>query len=156
MKKLALFVVALGLISCKKDASNSYSELEKSQWLIGEWENTTSEGRLSETWVKKNDSTYAAETYFIGKESNDTLFSEIIELVQRGNVLYYIPKFINKKTDETEFRMTSSNNDLLIFENPDNDFPKKISYKRIHQDSIFAEISGGGNPQAFPFKRVKK
>jgi len=157
MKKLALFVIALGLISCKKDASNSYSELEKARWFIGEWEDISREGRLSETWIVKNDSTFAAETYFITAETNDTIFSEIVDLIQRGNDLFYSPTFTdNKSNNGIEFKMTSSTDDFLVFENPENDFPKKITYMRIHQDSIFAEISGGGQPQTFAFKRVKK
>lgn len=157
MKKAALLVITLTLVSCKKEDSKSYTELDRARWFIGNWENITSEGRLSESWIVKNDSTYAAQTYFIGKENNDTIFSEIVDLMQRGNDLYYIPKFTNNQENKTtEFRMTSASNNFLVFENPNNDFPKKITYKRVNQDSIFAEISGGGKTQSFPFKRVKK
>jgi hypothetical protein len=157
MKKAILLVITLALVSCKKEDSKSYTELEKARWFIGEWEDISPEGRLSETWIVKNDSTFAAETYFITAETNDTIFSEIVDLMQSDNDLYYIPTFTdNQSNNGTEFKMTSATDDFLVFENPDNDFPKKITYKKVHQDSIVAEISGGGQPQTFPFKRVKK
>ena len=58
--------------------SNEFSAIENASWLIGEWQNTSSEGILAETWEKLNDSTYAGKSFFvIGK---DTVSSETIRL----------------------------------------------------------------------------
>jgi hypothetical protein len=36
---------------------STYGEIEKAGWLIGKWENNSSEGNAIEIWEKKNDST---------------------------------------------------------------------------------------------------
>ena len=49
--------------------------------------------------------------------------------------------------------------DTIVFENPQHDFPQIISYTKINADSLVAEISGSKNgqelKQTFPMKRVK-
>lgn len=83
-------------------------------------------------------------------------FSEKVNLIQKGKKLLYVVEITTDPTIETTvFELTSSTPNQLVFENPENDFPKKITYNRIHNDSIFAEISGGGNPQGFPMKRSR-
>jgi hypothetical protein len=73
MKKLAslLFMLAL-IISCQQ--KTTYSELEKANWFLGQWENNTPDGVFSEEWKTENDSAFTAKSFFI--KENDTLFSE--------------------------------------------------------------------------------
>lgn len=130
------------------------NEINKAEWLIGNWENTSEEGKFTEKWKKKDRKTLLGNSYFVIE--NDTVFSEEVTLVQRGKELIYAVKIVtDPSAGLTEFKLTSSSENQLVFENPENDFPKKITYSRIHKDSIFAEISGGGNPQGFPMKRTK-
>ena len=55
--------------------------------------------------------------------------------------------------------MTDGGDDFMVFENPEHDFPTKITYKKINADSIVAEISGNRNgkqaSELFPMKRAK-
>ena len=44
----------------------------------------------------------------------------------------------------TPFRMTASDSVSAMWENPQHDFPQKISYRRIASDSIVAAIAGPG------------
>lgn len=148
------------LVSCKKEikpevvANKEYNKLKKAEWFLGNWENVSEEASLTEKWIVKNDSTYYAETYYIG--NGDTLFSEKVDLVQIGSELFFIPTVTNQNDNKgVEFRLTAFADDELIFENPEHDFPKKITYKLIDKDSIFAQISGDGKVQDFPFRRVR-
>lgn len=160
MKKVASFsVIAFFLlVSCKKETKTetiTYEKLSKVDWLIGEWEHTSSEGFFSEKWKIKNDSTYLGNSFFIIE--GDTVFSEEVSLIQQGRDVLYIVNITSESSEQqpTEFKLTSSSENQLVFENPENDFPKKITYNLIHKDSIYAEISGGGKPQGFPMKRKK-
>lgn len=121
---------------------------------MGNWENISDEGNLTEKWVVKNDSTYYAETYFI--KGKDTLFSEKVDLIQRGDKLFYIPTVTNQNDNNgIEFVLTSADSNEIIFENPTHDYPKKITYKLINNDSINAQISGNGKSEDFSFKRAQ-
>jgi len=140
--------------SCQQKATTS-AELEKANWFLGRWENKTPEGTFSEEWKVENDSLLLGKSFFI--KENDTLFSETVRLVQRGNDLFYIVTVPNQNEEKpVAFKLTSSTSDFLVFENPEHDFPKKITYKLVTKDSLYAEISGDGKSQGFPFKKVNR
>ena len=76
--------------SCKKEIKSQekqFTELQKTKWLLGRWENNSTEGNLSESWKKVNDSTFMGESYFVIE--TDTVFAEHIRLEERNNQLYY-------------------------------------------------------------------
>jgi hypothetical protein len=147
-----VLIVLSCLFSCQQ--KTTFSELEKANWFLGRWENKTPEGTFSEEWKIENDSLYIGESYFIN--NNDTLFAETVRLEQRKNDLFYIVSVPNQNEDQpVAFKLTSSTSNYLIFENPAHDFPKKITYKLVTKDSLYAEISGDGKSQGFPFTKTK-
>ena len=151
-KILVLFLLAICSFSCEQKAS-SYAELEKANQFLGKWENKTLEGTFSEEWKVENDTLLSGKSFFI--KENDTLFSETVRLAQHENDLFYIVTVPNQnEAKPVEFKLTSSTADYLVFENPEHDFPKKITYKLVTKDSLYAEISGDGKSQGFPFKKV--
>lgn len=170
MKNTFKFIIIIAIfgamISCdsstesesSENNTQTYSELEQTNWLIGEWANHSDDGIFTETWVKENDSLLVGTSFFI--VGVDTVFSENITLEQHGSELFYIP-VISEQNDgqPIKFKLTSSNETKFIFENPSHDFPQQISYTKISNDSLVAEISGkiNGEPRAetFPMKRVK-
>jgi hypothetical protein len=147
-----VLIVLSCLFSCQQ--KTTFSELEKANWFLGRWENKTPEGTFSEEWKIGNDSLYIGESYFIN--NNDTLFAETVRLEQRKNDLFYIVSVPNQNEEQpVAFKLTSSTADYLVFENPEHDFPKKITYKLVTKDSLYAEISGDGKSQGFPFTKIK-
>jgi hypothetical protein len=79
-----------------------------------------------------------------------------VRLEQRKNDLFYIVSVPNQNEEQpVAFKLTSSTIDYLVFENPEHDFPKKITYKLVTKDSLYAEISGDGKSQGFPFTKIK-
>ncbi|MEI6347861.1 MAG: DUF6265 family protein [Bacteroidota bacterium] len=167
MKKINFIIIlfaATNLIVSCQSSSNQNSEknnskiIEKANWLIGVWENKSPEGIATEIWVKQNDTAYYGTSYFvIGK---DTVSSETISLTQVGKDLFYIPTVKNQNNGKAvKFTLTTLSDNQLVFENPKHDFPQKISYKKISNDSLVAEISGilngKQNSQLFPMKKMK-
>ena len=119
-----------------------------------EWENNTSDGRFSEKWSRQNDSTFYAESFFIANQ--DTLFAETIQLIQQEDDLLLIVSVPNQNKEKpVTFRLTKLTENEFVFENPAHDYPKKIQYKLINNDSLYAEINGNGKKEGFPFKKVK-
>ena len=169
MKIIINFFIVLAIsFSCITFSSSNNTQtqeisrfplIENASWLIGEWQNTSSEGILTETWEKLNDSTYAGKSFFVmGK---DTVSSETIRLEQHGKTLLYIPTVKDQNNEQPiSFVQTSSSNKQLIFENPKHDFPQKISYTQTNKTSLTAEISGLVNgkkkSQSFPMQKVKE
>jgi hypothetical protein len=166
---ITLLVAALLLLSCKKETTatvvettetaqtKTYANLEKANWFLGEWGNTSKEGALTERWKKENDSVYHGESYFVvgGK---DTVFAEHISLEDANGKLAYTVTVPNQNNGEAvRFDMTSVSDSQIVFENPKYDFPNKIIYNKVGTDSLVAVISGiqKGKPATEKFAMKK-
>lgn len=158
-------MMLLLLASCNKEAkkeavaeTKTYDQLEKASWLLGEWGNKSPEGELTERWKRENDSVFKGESYFVTGDK-DTVFAETIVLDETDEKLAYtvtVPDQNNAKP--VRFKMTSITDGQIVFENPKHDFPAKITYKKIGNDSLKAEISGmrDGKPSSEIFAMKKQ
>lgn len=156
MKKLILSLAVLSIVACQNKSKNTYSHINKMNWLEGSWENKMPEGILTETWTKVNDSTYKGKTLFI--KEKDTIHNEEIVLSQKGETLYYTPTVIGQNNDEPiEFKMTNSTENEFVFENPKHDYPQKIVYKKLNATNLVATISGKqrgkASSESYPMKK---
>jgi hypothetical protein len=144
MKKPVIIAVCLlALAGCKNESAQKHAQLKTLGWLQGRWEMQTDGGTLSETWRLANDSTFQGAGYFIKNGNKDTLHRETIELIERDGVVSYNPAVEGQNGGlPVAFRMTSNTGKSVVFENPAHDYPQKISYKMITNDSIVASISG--------------
>lgn len=153
MKYTTYLILALFITSCNKQNL----PIEKASWLIGTWESKSPEGVFIEQWEKKSNSLFTGKGNMI--VGQDTVFSELLAIQQRGNDVYYIATIPGENDGKpTDFKLTSSDN-ALVFENPGHDYPQKIIYTQKDDSSILVEVSGNinGKPQkeSFPFKKVK-
>ena len=153
MKKITLLAAVLALMaSCgKKEKTEETTaapvaeipnKMAEAEWLLGSWGPTSPEGALSEKWEKVNDSVLHGESYFIvgGK---DTVFAETVALTsEKGKLAYTVTVPGQNNEKPVRFDLTSSTENQLVFENPKHDFPNKIVYNKITNDSLTAEISG--------------
>jgi hypothetical protein len=75
--------------------------------------------------------------------SKDTVHSETIILTQLNNQLIYSPTVKGQNDDKPiDFIMTSDSENNFVFENPKHDYPQKIVYKKVNENSLIATISG--------------
>lgn len=130
--------------SCKKEIKSQekqFTELQMTKWLLGRWENNSTEGNLSESWKKVNDSTFMGESYFVIE--TDTVFAEHIRLEERNNQLYYTVVIPNQNNgNPVSFTLIKNSEKQLIFENSKHDFPNQIWYNKVGSDSLIAQIRG--------------
>jgi hypothetical protein len=167
MNKLSisiLTILLLSIVSCNKYDANGniikdYEELEKANWMLGEWEKTDSLGTLREIWERLDDSTFIGLSYYIQNEK-DTLHNEQVELMQNGDHLIYTATIKGENNDSPiPFQMTKDEDSLLVFENPKHEYPQKIQYKLIKNRSIVATISGKQNgknsAENYSLKQIK-
>lgn len=140
MKKTILFLIIIPIFaSCEK--SKEVSKIVGTDWLLGKWENKSDDGNLLEIWKKKNDSLFIGESYFI--KEKDTLHSEKMELKQKGENLLYVSIIKGQNNDKpVTFNHNIEIEKQLVFENPKNEYPRKIIYKPIAKNRIIIEVSG--------------
>jgi hypothetical protein len=140
-QKITLLTILLAFASCQKKGSAEKNKIKTADWLIGNWENTSPDGVLTENWQKLNDSTFSAASYFI--KEKDTVHSENIILAQLGETLIYKATVKGQNDGKAvDFPSTISNDKQLVFENPKHDYPQKITYTKGANNTLTAEISG--------------
>ncbi|HWR94781.1 MAG TPA: DUF6265 family protein [Flavobacterium sp.] len=150
--------LTLILLACNDSKSSKNIPLKSSEWLIGNWESKTENGTLIESWEKLNDSTFQGYAYYI--INNDTLHNEQIVLEQIGDSLIYNTKVSGQNRDQSiPFKSTLLSKNRLVFENKNHDYPQKIVYNKIKNDSLMIEVSGNQKGKMsvdkFNMKKVK-
>lgn len=126
-------------------------------WLLGQWEAKTGETNFYESWNMLDDSTLKAFSFML--KGSDTVFSENISLAYRMGKIEYIPLFPGEKPeDAVRFVLIDSTRHVFVFENKSHDFPQRIIYKAISQDSVLAWIEGNekGKFRKEEFKLARK
>ncbi|MBL7791534.1 MAG: hypothetical protein JNK77_04360 [Saprospiraceae bacterium] len=145
---LPALLSALALSSCQSPDAPQESPLKTMEWLVGSWKFNSKEGVIFENWRLAADTLLSGESGYLSEQ--DTVVSEHISLVKRGEDIFYIPIVYGQNEDKpTLFKLTSNKNNILVFENPQHDFPTKITYSMVTPDSMVAEISGlmEGHPE---------
>ncbi|SEL79617.1 DUF6265 family protein [Parapedobacter koreensis] len=151
-------LAVVGLIICCGWTERQIDEIKKAEWLFGTWENKMPKGSLYETWSQLNDGEFLGKSYFLN--DGDTILFETVRLLEKEQKLYYIVSVANQNDGlPVSFASTAVTDNVLIFENPQHDFPQVITYTKINADSLVAEISGMANgqerKQLFPMKRIR-
>jgi Domain of unknown function (DUF6265) len=140
--------------NCKEELpnnqKNTQNSLEQFHWLLGNWKVIKKDGEYTENWSKRKKTLFGCS--FLRQNFRLT-FKEMIVLKYVNDTLNYVVTFDNQR-DSTFFKATTVKDSILIFENPKNDFPKKIKYELISKDKIKASIHGDDNKsETFDFSR---
>jgi hypothetical protein len=140
-QKTIFIMLLLAVVSCQKKESVEKDKIKAAEWIIGNWENKSSEGVLNENWKKVNDSTFSATSYFI--KEKDTLHFETIVLAQKGETLTYITTVKGQNENKpVTFLSISETENKFTFENSKHDYPQKITYTKSANNTLTTEISG--------------
>jgi Domain of unknown function (DUF6265) len=81
------FLLSLVILALITSCNDKYSKIEKANWFIGDWENTSDEGSFREIWTKKNDSVFSGLSIVVIEQ--DTVFYENVSLEQRKDSVFY-------------------------------------------------------------------
>ena len=121
-------------------------------WLLGSWQRVNEQEGIKtfEHWKQ------ASKGLYIGMgctlKERDTIWKEIIKL-RRVEQNWNFEVKGKGETQPTIFALTKIENESFICENPENEFPKMISYQKSNA-GLSAMISGGGPDIVFEFKRI--
>jgi Domain of unknown function (DUF6265) len=157
MFKLTIVIIFLcGSISA---AAQTY-KLSDGKWLLGNWQAARRNGTVTESWQQQNDSTFAATSWRANAAGEKKLLEEIL-LSERNGRLYYTPTAMGQNNNQPViFEITAFTKDGFVAENEAHDFPKRITYKKISVDSLYACVDGGAANAAqkieFNYTRQKK
>jgi hypothetical protein len=154
-------IIALGL-GCQKSENtrmdvvrSESTDLKDLEWIVGTWQRQTSRGTMYENWKMVNDTIWRGRAYRLAE--TDTMILEELSLEIRNDEIFYVPVVPHDK-GAVYFKMIKKFPDTVIFENPDHDFPQRIIYMKMPNDSLHARIEGMDEgvetSTDFYFKRV--
>lgn len=151
-----IFGSLLMLSACMNESKNTQMELKMKQlhWLVGEWQRTNEkpERTTMELWELQENGNLKGVG--LTTEGDKLVFKEELTLQLSGDKIQYIAD-VPDNLQLIAFLLTESNDSKMVFENPEHDFPKKISYERLADDTMKAIVSGNGKEILFEFKRLK-
>jgi hypothetical protein len=153
MRYIILFF-ALFFAACS--SNDPYKKLDR---LSGLWQTDTGEGLLYEEWTKSDNNVMHGKSYMIN--GSDSMVFERVELSKKDSGVYYIPTVKDQNQSRpVYFKLISSNDTAYTFENKAHDFPQRIIYRFVGNDSIVARIEGDVKGslqyQEYFYSRVKK
>jgi hypothetical protein len=142
--------------SCMVGKENS--QISNIEWLVGTWENKTTQGSMYETWKKVSRNELSGKSYIL--RDKDTVVLENVQLIKKKKILTYVPTVQGQNNNQpVSFPLKSRSEDKVVVENKSHDFPQIISYTRVSKDSLAAEISGISKEvtkiQVIPMRRVR-
>ena len=134
-------------------------------WLEGEWRCSIWGGEFTETWKQATPGFWVGTGYHLKDSRPPFMEFMSIELTDSGAAMFIIPSRLSKQPlqvtryELTRYELTQSDSKMLIFENPEHDFPSKITYEHLGSDAINCTISGHQDgefiSELFEFKRIQ-
>ena len=161
IKLSKVFTFLCVLLFCTAFISSQSTDIkifQKLYSLEGVWLMKTKNGFIGEEWHKIDKNYIQSRGFYI--KGRDTITTEKVSLKNTNDGIYYISTVEdqNKKLP-ISFKFTSVLNNTFIFENPEHDFPKRIVYEFIGNDSMHAYIDAGSKGsearQDFYYRKVK-
>lgn len=121
-------------------------------WLLGSWQRVNErDGKQTfEHWKQASKDLYLGMGCTL--KEGDTIWKETIELRKLGKNWNFEVKG-KGETKPTIFAITRIEKESFVCENPENEFPKLISYQKSIT-GLSAIISGGGPDITFEFKKI--
>jgi len=119
------------------------SSLSELSWLAGKWKTKTENAKetaFEETWKSLPNGSMEGT----GRElkNGKVKFSESLRIEKGKDGFSYVARPAGKAP--TSFKLVGRLGDVFIFENPQHDFPKRISYEKRPDGSLCILVSGDG------------
>lgn len=140
MNKHFFYILFLYIIISFNTMAQDKTDMQKLLWIVDSWVSTDGESRSYEEWKKIDSSLYEGSSRTV---KNDVVtFSEQLKIVNTADGIFYIAD-VKHNPEPVKFKLTEVNDSLAVFENPEHDFPKKITYSN-ENGNLHAFIEGPG------------
>jgi hypothetical protein len=133
-KYIGILISSMIALSCMPKYEDNVRQLE------GTWIRHFNDNQQIEKWISRNDSLIGEATFIRNGIQTTT---EHMFIYEAGGELIFTAD-VPENVVPVSFRLTDSNENGLLFENPEHDFPQFIRYQ-VKGDSMYAAIGGTVN-----------
>lgn len=122
--------------------------------LAGKWLMETPEASFLEQWEKKGE-LHSGRMFVI--KNGDTATAENIRLLaEKGEYYYEATTAGQNDSAAVKFKLVSYAANEWVFENPVHDYPQRIVYAFVGNDSLVASISAITGPEKLVYFRFRR
>ncbi len=114
--------------------------LEKLAWMFDKWVSQGETTTMYEEWMIINDTLAEGSSRTI--KNGEVIFEEKLKLISESGNLYYVAD-VSHNPAPVYFKLTECEKNKAVFENPEHDFPQKITYV-LENGNLHAFIEGPG------------
>jgi hypothetical protein len=159
-KAIVLVILSCMLMGNVSKLPAKPSPMSSFRWLEGSWYSDRKNGVMEERWATVNDSSMHAVSTIHRPDGRVEPFETADLLYRRGIYAYIVAAPAENGGDTVRFPLTSYTDRGFVAENPQHDFPRRISYHWRQTDTLLAVIDAGPEkPEEkvdFLFYRKKK
>jgi hypothetical protein len=153
--RLGFLIAAAGLLDAAVLQAQAGARLDHAGWIAGCWEFRAPGRTTLEMWMPPGGDLMLGASRTVSATAVSEF--EQMRIKAEGGRLVYTALPSGQK--EASFPSTHTSDTLLIFDNPEHDFPQRILYRRRGADSIVARIEGPGSNNTtrginFPMRRA--
>ncbi|MEO8513375.1 MAG: DUF6265 family protein [Ignavibacteria bacterium] len=116
------------------------TDMDKLLWIVDSWVSTDGESKSYEEWKKTDDNLYEGGSKTV--KNGDIIFMESLRIERTSEGIFYVAD-VKHNPKPVRFKLTDVSDTLAVFENPEHDFPKKITYMN-ENGNLHAFIEGPG------------
>lgn len=153
--RIKISILMFGLVSIAgftpltaEGTATGEPSLEALSWLAGCWENLPGERVSEECWMAPRGGVILGLNRSLGRGGKASFEFLRIALEESGAIVYHASP---GGRPSTPFRLVESTADTAVFENPEHDFPQRITY-RLAEDGLLrvrVEAEKEGKMQGF-------
>lgn len=114
-------------------------------WMAGDWQTAPGGRQVDEHWTAPAGGSMLGMSRTVA--DGTTKEFEYLRIVERADGVFYVAH-PGARSPGTEFKLTRSSDGEAVFENPQHDFPKRITYKRSSEGTLLAIVDGGEGTKA--------
>jgi hypothetical protein len=154
ISRVLFLLLALASAAARTAAAQASDRVSRLGWLSGCWEQHTPRGVTTEMWSRSLGGMMIGAS--VSVRDGSARGFEHVRIREHGGRLQYTALPSGQR--ETTFTETVLSDSIVVFENPEHDFPQRLTYRRVGSDSLVAraEASGPQGPRGFdvPMARV--
>ncbi len=130
--------------------------IESLRWMAGEWAFERNGRMVTEHWMAPAGGTMLGMSRTVA-DGKTVDYEFVVLRIDASGDIFYVVKPLGQA--ETAFKLVRADARTVVFENPLNDFPQRISYTLQDDGTLLAAIEGTRNGKArrveFPYRAVK-
>ena len=138
MSALGIFL-AITFIFVNSTLAQEKINMEKLEWIIDRWGNTSDGTSVYESWERVNDSLFKGESKTV--KDDKIIFSEKLSIEKIGDNIFYTAD-VKHNPEPVHFKLINLTDTSATFENPEHDFPQRIIYELRNNTTLYARIEG--------------